>query len=118
MADSIEKSNQLNSRIKSALYYPGFVLAVSSVVGFAVVTFILPKLTDVIKQMGIEVPWYTKAVMAFGDFMANFWWAALIAIIGAIGSFIYYIRTESGKREWDQIKIRIPIIKTLLQSLY
>lgn len=118
MANSMEKSNQLNSRIKSALYYPAFVLLVASVVGFAVISFILPKLTDVIKQMELEVPWYTKVVMAFGDFMRIYWWLVLILIIGMIIAFIYYIRTESGRREWDVIKIKIPVIKNLLQALY
>ncbi|MDZ4385469.1 MAG: type II secretion system F family protein, partial [Candidatus Moranbacteria bacterium] len=41
-----------------------------------------------------------------------------IMILGIIGSVIYYIKTEDGSREWDRIKIRLPIFGTIYQYLY
>ncbi len=118
MAASIEKNYQLTAKIKSALLYPAFVIIVALIIGFIMVTVILPKLTVIIKELNVEVPWYTKVVMLIGDFMANFWWAALIVIFGLIGGFIYYIKTETGKREWDQAKLKIPIMGGLLRAIY
>jgi type II secretory pathway component PulF len=118
VADSIEKSYQLNSKIRGALLYPAFVITVAAIVGFIIITVILPKLTGIIKEMNIDVPWYTKAVMFVGDFMSGYWWAVLAVIFGLIGGFIYYIKTETGKKEWDIIKIKIPVFGKLVRSIY
>ena len=69
IADNIERNYLLSSRVKGALFYPGFVVAVAAIIGFIVVSFILPKLTQMIKDLGVAVPWYTKIVMGVGDFM-------------------------------------------------
>lgn len=117
VAENIEKNYQLTSRIKSALFYPMFVIIVASIIGFIVITVILPKLTGIIKELNVEIPWYTKVVMFAGDFMANFWWAVLIVIAAIIGGGIYYIKTEAGKREWDQMKLKIPIAGGLFRAI-
>ena len=113
-----EKNYRLTSKIKGALLYPGFILAATTIIGFIVITVILPKITLMITELDIEIPWHTKAVIAVGDFMSAYWWAVLIVFFGAVGGFIYYIKTESGKKEWDQIKIKIPIIGKLFRYIY
>lgn len=118
VADSIEKNYELASKIKGALYYPIFVLSVAFAVGFLVVTFILPKITLLIKDLNVALPWYTAVLIAVGDFMAQYWWAVLLAIIAAIGGFIHYIRSESGQREWQVIVLKIPVIGTLARNIY
>ena len=118
VADNIEKNYRLSSKIKGALFYPAFVVAASLIMGFLTTVIVLPKLTIVIKDLNVEVPWYTVVVIAVGDFMRGYWWAVLIVIAAAIGGFIYYIQTENGKREWDQIKLKIPIAGKLYRYVY
>lgn len=118
IADNTEKNYQLSSKIKSALFYPAFVVGASFFIGFVVVSFVLPRLNSVIKDMAVVVPWYTKALMAVGDFMNNYWWAVLIAILGAVSGIIYYIKTDEGKREWDEIKIKMPVFGNFYKSVY
>lgn len=118
VADSIEKNYHLTSKIKSALFYPGFVMAVAGAIGFLVITFILPKITALIKDLGIAVPWYTTILITLSDFMHAYWWAILIGI-AAIGVGIHhYFKSESGKHEWDIILLRLPVFKTLAKNVY
>ncbi|MCX6765717.1 MAG: type II secretion system F family protein [Candidatus Moranbacteria bacterium] len=118
VADNAEKNYQLVSKIRSALLYPSFVITVAFIIGFLVITVILPKLTGIIKELDVAIPWYTRAIIFIGDFMANFWWAVLIVIVGLIGGFLYYVKTEAGKREWDQVKIKLPILGNFFRSIY
>jgi len=118
IADNIERNYLLSSRVKGALFYPGFVVAVAAIIGFIVVSFILPKLTQMIKDLGVAVPWYTKIVMGVGDFMNSYWWAVLIVIVGAIGAGFFYARSEDGRREWNYLQLKIPVIGTLLRYVY
>lgn len=118
VATSIDKNYRITAKIRGALIYPAFVLATAFVVGFASVTFIIPKLTAVIEDMGAEMPWHTMLVINVGHFMERYWWAVLVVIFGIIFSIVYYIKTDTGKKEWDKIKLDIPVIGKLFQYLY
>ncbi len=118
VAENIEKNYQLMSRIRGALYYPAFVLSAAAIVGFLVVTFILPKITVIIKDMNVEVPWYTTALISVGDFMEAYWPAVLMVVFAVIGAFVYYIRTDSGKKEWEVIVLKLPVIGVLAKDIY
>lgn len=118
IADNTEKTYELNGKIKSALFYPGFVLGASVIIGFVVFTIVLPKLTVIFKDMDVAIPWYTQLVISISDFMSVYWWLVLILIIASIGGIIYYLKTESGKQEWDDVKIKLPILGTLFRNVY
>lgn len=118
VANNIEHNYELTSRVKSAMTYPIIVFAVFMAIGFLVVTFIIPKLTMMIKSMNADVPWYTTAVIVVGDFFAAYWWAILIVILGAVGGMLYYLNTEEGKKEFDHIKIKLPIVGVIFRYVY
>lgn len=117
-AVSIERNYQLTAKIRGALYYPSFVLFVAFVIGFLVVTFILPKITIMIKDLNVPVPWYTSVLVWLGDFMNTYWWAVLIVLVGAAMGVVYYVRTEAGKREWEVLILKLPVIGVLVRNLY
>lgn len=118
LADNTEKNYEMSSRVKGALFYPAFVFSAALIIGFVVFTFVLPKLTGIFKDMNVEIPWYTTALMSIGDFMSVYWWAVLLGIFLVIAGTYYYISTEDGKREWDVIKMKLPIFGKLLQYIY
>lgn len=118
VADNIEKNYKLTAKIKGALFYPAFVISVAIIIAFLTITFILPRLTAMFDEMDVDIPWYTRLLMAIGDFMAAYWWAVLIGIFGMIGGFIYYMKTEAGRKEWDQLKLKLPILGNLFRDMY
>lgn len=118
VAESIDKNYQLSSKIKGALYYPIFVLVTAFAIGFLVITFIIPKITGLIKEMKVAIPWYTQVLIWLGDFMSQYWWAVLLVLIAGAGAFVYYINTAAGRREWEVIVLKIPVIGTLARNVY
>jgi len=118
VADNIEKNYAMVGKVRSAMLYPLIVLFVFFVIGFIVISFIVPKLAMIIKDMNVDTPWYTQFVIGTGVFMGSYWWAVLIVIMGFIGGLIYYLQTEDGAREWDQIKIKLPIFGPVFQHVY
>lgn len=118
VAENIERSYNLTNKVKSAMIYPAVVLVVFFIVAFLVISFIVPNLVSVIKGLNVDIPWYTAFIIVISDFMKVYWWAVLIVIISIIGGILYYIRTEEGKREWDQVKINLPIFGPLFRYIY
>lgn len=118
LAENTEKNYELNSKVRGALFYPIFVLSAALVIGFIVFTVVLPKLTGIFKDMNVEIPWYSAILMKIGDFMSSYWWFVGLAILAIIGGALYYIKTEDGKKEWDIIKMKIPVIGNLFRNVY
>lgn len=118
VAENTEKNYQLSAKIKGALYYPAFVLLVAFIIGFLVVTFILPRITLIIKDMKVPVPWYTNILIKLGDFMSVYWWAVLIGIALAVVGVIYYLKTADGRRELEIIMLKLPVVGTLAKNVY
>jgi type IV pilus assembly protein PilC len=115
---NLERSQALSRRVKSAMIYPIIVLVVFFLIGFLAISFIIPKLTAIIKEIGANVPWYTQIVIAISDFMTKYWWAVAIIIVGFVAGIWYYIKSEEGKREWSQLKIKLPIVGVIFRNVY
>jgi type II secretory pathway component PulF len=118
VANSVEKSYQLSAKVKAALYYPSFVLGVAGIIGFIVISYILPKLATVIRDMNVALPWYTKAMLALGDFMSQYWWVVVLLFIGIIGSVAYYVKSDVGRKEWERLQLKMPVFGFLLRYVY
>ncbi len=117
LADQMEKDYELNSRIKSSLYYPGFILGGIIVVGIIMVTYVVPQLESVLGDME-NLPWTTTVLLGVSDFIRNFWWVIVIAL-GVLALWLRsYSRSEKGKASLDSLKLRLPIFGKLFQWVY
>lgn len=118
VAENIEKNYALSSRVKSAMMYPAIVLVVFAIIAFIVISFIVPKLTLMIKELGTDVPWYTRGVIGLSDFMSTYWWIVGITVLGIAGGLSFYLKTDSGKKEWDYLKLKLPVFGKLFKNVY
>ena len=118
LADNIEKNYVLTQKIRGVLYYPAFILTAFFTVGFIMITFVIPKLMIMLKETNAKLPITTKILIATGDFMQHWWWAVLLAIVLGIAALIFYLRTEDGQREFDVLKLKIPVINKVLRYVY
>jgi type II secretory pathway component PulF len=118
VADHTEKDYYLTSKIKGALYYPAFVLGVAAIIAFLVVTFIIPKITLILKDFDSQLPWYTRAIIFASDFLAAYWWVVLLVVAVVVTTFVYYIRTPDGRRMVDEYILSIPIVGKIAQYIY
>jgi type IV pilus assembly protein PilC len=50
--------------------------------------------------------------------MSVYWWAVLLAIMAIVGGVLYYARTPVGKREWEQLLLKIPVVGELSRNIY
>ncbi len=118
LADNIEKNYTLTQKIKGVLYYPSFILAAFFITAFIIITFVIPKLMTMLRETNAKLPVTTKILIWSGDFMQKWWWAVLLVILAAIAGAVYYIRTEDGKKEFDVVKLKIPLVGRVLRYVY
>lgn len=118
LADQLEKDYELRSKVKSALTYPTFVIAALVIVGVLMFKFVLPKLTEILKEQGGELPAVSVWLIAFTDFFDKFWWLVLLILGAAILAIRFYVSTSPGRHQWDRLKIRLPIIGSIFTGVY
>jgi len=118
LADQQEKDYDLAAKIKGAMIYPGFILSSMGVIGFIMMTFVVPKLVSVLQQANVELPWTTRALIATSGVFQHFWWLIIILIIGAVFGVRAIISTRDGRYYWDYLKLKIPIFGPLFQRVY
>jgi type IV pilus assembly protein PilC len=118
LADYLDRTYEVTSKVKTALIYPAFVILTFVAVMVLMLTVVIPKISGILKDSGQAIPIYTKIVMGFSDFLINYGIFFLIALI--IGGFFLwrYLMTENGKYSLDSAKINTPFVKNLYSKLY
>jgi len=118
LADNIDKNYSLTQKVKGVLYYPAFILTAFFIVLVVMLTFVIPKLMGMLTEAKVALPITTRMLIASGDFMQSWWWAVVLSVIFGVGILAYYLRTDDGKKEFDIIKLKIPLVKKVLQYVY
>jgi len=114
-----ELQEDLKGRTISALAYPVFLFGVGSIVITILLVFFVPKfdvLFDRLREKN-QMPWITDALLNFSRFLQGYGWIALLAIIVAAVLFRVRLQSEEGKDWADRIKLKIPVLGSILMNL-
>ena len=117
LADYYETQERLRGRLKSAMIYPAFMLVFSLLVVVFMVTYIVPKITQIFASKGTLLPLPTRILMGLSDFMVNSWYLVLIGLIILIFGFSTFLRSEFGKKVLQQLQLKAPLIGPLMQKV-
>lgn len=93
-----DKTSKIKAKITSALTYPIMVLIVAAIVVVIIMVVAVPKFTSVFNDLGVELPFITRALIATSNFFVKFWWLIILAIVAAVAAVKLAQRTEQGKR--------------------
>ncbi len=119
LADQQEKDYDFVSKVKGAMIYPVFILCSLLGVGFVMMVFVVPKLTEVIAETGGELPLPTRMLIGVSGFFVSFWWLIIFLPFAGFFGFRYYKSTEAGKKHIDFITLKLPIFGPLIfQKMY
>jgi len=113
LADNLEKQRNFGARIKSAMVYPVIVTIAMVVVAFLMMILVIPKLLSMYKEMGATLPLPTLILITVSNFMVNFWWLMLIIIFGGLYGAFMWNNTFQGRKFFDSLWFKIPVVNTL-----
>jgi general secretion pathway protein F len=116
MATYLENAHGLKSDVRSALIYPAFLCLVGTAAVIMLLTFVVPQFTEIFTDMGETLPLPTVMLLAVSDALIQYWWIFLLLVVGAVVLVRRYIRTEIGRKKWDDLKFRIPVFGNLFKE--
>ena len=118
LADHLDRSYELASKVRGALIYPAFVIVTFVVVMILMFTMIIPKIIPILEQSGATIPVYTQVIIGISNFLVQYGLVLLAALIVGVIFLIRFIRTPGGKFAFDRFKISVPYVSTLFRKLY
>lgn len=110
LADLGEHEQALRGRFKAALAYPVFMFFIGTLVLFFLITFVVPNITQIFREMEQTLPIPTVVLIDVSNFLKSFWWLILLAIGSGIVIIRHLKNTPRGRYVWDEVKLRIPIL--------
>ena len=113
LADLSETRLKLKKRIEAAMAYPLFLIFISTVILIFLMSFVMPKVITVFEGMDLALPWTTRALIGITHFMKGYWWLAGLFLIALSGTAYTWTRTERGRRFWDILRLRAPLLGKL-----
>jgi general secretion pathway protein F len=116
LAEFLQRQRALQRKVVSALTYPTLMIAIGLIVVSILMTFVVPKITDMLQDTGQVMPLPTRILIQISDAFKSYWIAlpAGIAVLSVAYSRIY--RTRGGQLAIDKIKLRIPVVGELLRK--
>ena len=111
MAIHFEKENKIENKVKGSLIYPMALMVVSVVVVIIMLVFVMPTFIGMFTSSGVELPFLTRVLLNISDSIKGYWYI----YAGVIGLLVFgirtYIITEDGRRNFDSLKLKLPIVK-------
>lgn len=117
LAENLESQREFRSKVVGAMIYPVIILIGMAVVISIMMTVVIPKLTELYKDFGIDLPLSTQILIGMSSFMVHWWWIMLIAIGGAVYGFNRWKQTKTGELVVDTIILKIPLFGELQKKI-
>ena len=118
LADYLEKEQELVLKIRNALIYPIFVIALFVIVAGVILGVVFPQLEPIFTESQVQLPWISIFFLGIGNFIASWWLVIIAAVIIIAFVLVDYFRGEEGGIVYDEIIISIPVIGDLLRKSY
>jgi MSHA biogenesis protein MshG len=106
----------MQQQVKTALRYPGFVLA--AMVGAITVinVMVVPAFATVFRSFNADLPWATQLLIASSQFTLNFGWLLAIGAVAGAFALKAWVDTPGGRESWDRIRLRIPLAGKIVKK--
>lgn len=118
LADEMEKNYDMIAKIRGAMIYPVFIMVGLAAVAVVLMIYVIPNLTSILSETGLELPLSTRIVIATSNFLQSYIIMIFLALIGLAFVVRLYLKTYNGKRNLDIVKLRLPVFGKLFKYIY
>ena len=110
LSDQLKNQSSVNSKIKSALAYPVFLLVASVMVIGVLMTFVIPKFITLFVNANQKLPLPTRILVIITNSFKEFWPMLLIIATAGICSILVLLKNKRFRGFVDSWILRVPIV--------
>lgn len=116
VASQMDGTYKLKQKVKGAMIYPAVIISIMIVIGILMLVFVVPSITATFKDLKVELPLLTKILIGASDFLKNNAVTSLIIIIAIIIGTYFLSISAAGKKFFDGLFLKIPVIGDLVRE--
>lgn len=114
LALQLEKEHDLLSKVRGAMIYPAVIVVAMIGIGILMLTYILPKITQVFQDMEVQLPATTMAIIALSDFLRTHWLVSILLTAGLLFGTRAFAKTVLGHHFFDWLFLHLPIVGNII----
>jgi type II secretory pathway component PulF len=113
IAEFQTREKELRSRVISALIYPAILLTLAIGVLTFLMLFFIPRFKLIFAGFGGSLPLLTRAIVRISEVVSKY--GLFVVLAAAVAGFVIrqWLRSEQGRRAWEQFVLRLPVIGPL-----
>lgn len=116
-AQFLKQTLSLKKKAKQALIYPSFALSAISTAMLVWIIYVLPQMTQLFKEMNVELPPLTLFMMGVSEFLTNYIGYLIASFILLIILFkIFHKKYQKVRFHTDRYILKIPIISNIISG--
>lgn len=116
LSEYMESTLALKEDIRSALIYPMILAAAAGLSLIVLFVFVIPKFAAIFRDNNNALPWITKVVIGFSQFLSDYGWLVLLVLSAACAGAVFYVRSPEGRSEWDRLSLRAWLVGDLVRK--
>jgi type II secretory pathway component PulF len=116
LATLLEHESVTKQRVKTAVRYPLIVVTTLTAAFFFLTAFVIPKFASVYAATQTELPMPTRVIIWISNAVTNYWWLIMGGALLLFFGIKFYVRSTSGRWNYDRMKLRFPLIGSIVQK--
>ncbi len=116
LAIQMERASSLRKKIKGAMIYPIIVITIMIVIGILMMIYVMPSITATFSKLGGELPTMTVIFMEVSNFVNDYLFFTIGAMIGSVVGFLWFLKTEIGKKIFHYLVVKVPVVGTITKE--
>ena len=110
LAEHFQKDAKLKNKISSAMVYPKILAGLTGAVSIGLLTFLVPRIANTIKDLGGDLPALTKGLIALSYSLTHYFYIYIGVIVGIVYIFKMWKSSESGGLQWSKLMLTMPVV--------
>lgn len=118
LAQMGEHEEAIRSQIRSATQYPSIVLVTISLVFVFIMTFVVPRFSDLFGRFHTALPLMTRILLGISSVFQRHWTIVLGAVALLIAGFPWFSSIPFVRGKIDSWILKLPVFGALFQKIY
>jgi general secretion pathway protein F len=117
LADFLESTQKLKSKVQSAMIYPVIMVIVGGVIMSVLMIKVVPQITSMFTSQGKVLPLNTRMLIYSSYFIGKYWLFTIVGM-GVVGAlFSKWKSSKDGKLIWHRFVLKLPVLGELVRTI-
>ena len=115
LAAYLNREIETRAKVVNALSYPAVVMVMAVVTVIILAGYVLPKFKPLFTELNADLPLPTRMLLGVASLFSTYIYVPGLVITAVIGTVVWMLKSEKGRRVKDRLVLRIPVIKGIIE---